>query len=276
LNRKVLIADPFFNEYVYHCIVSSSAELRNKLPTSLLQHTHTQEKIKRFADKASLEQKIEMLSRLGVSFAMFFSTPEYLMKEELVQAYKNHKSDKNYNTVNDMIQKRQFVFTSRDVMAVLGIMGQNCHSNTYMINRDYSRIATEIQNFQTDKKVKDVDIIKSVMQDNRMVAKLLMHNLMNQSYVDIMTNYKPVDLLVLFFLFLRMDKNTTSYTPLKKVQEHFRSIYNSRTISTTLSGLYKSGHVQRFPTRLEYAISGLGVQTLFAYITRLVNNALTR
>lgn len=275
-HRTVVLNDPFFNEFVYHCIVSSPAEFRNKLPTNYLKHTTSKERIKRFSDKASLEQKIEMLSRLGVGFASFFSIPEHLSSEELREAYKNYKESNNYDSVNDMIKKRQFVFCSRDVMAILGIMGQNCHSNTYMINREYSTIATEIKNFAEVKKVKDREIVKQVMEDNKMIIKLMMFNLQNQSFVDSMTGYKAIDLMILMFLFLRMDGTTTIFTPLKKIQTHFKNEFSAMAVSNALRGLYKSLHVERFPARYDYAITGLGIQVLFSYITRIVNNALTR
>lgn len=276
MSRNIVLNDPFFNEFVYHCIVSSSIELRNKLPTAYLRHTTTKVKIKRFSEKASLEQKIEMLSRLGVSFSAFFSVPEHLTTDELRQSYQNYKAGENYDSLNDMIKKRQFVFCSRDIMAILGIMGQICHSNTYMINREYSSIATDIANFGDTKKVRDREILRQVMEDHKMIVKFLLFNLTNQSFVDSQTGYKAVDLMVLMFLFLRMDGNTTTFTSCKKIQEYFKNIYTARIISTVLRVLHKNMHIERFPGRMDYGISALGIQALHSYISRLVSNTLSR
>lgn len=274
-NRKIGLHDPFFSEYVYHCIATASPDQINKLPTQLLTHTHNKLRIKRFADKASMEQKIEMLSRLGVDCAFFFSTPEFLSIESIKQAYANYKENNRVKDVNQMIQQRMFVFASRDVMAILGVMAMNCHAETYRINREYSTLAAAIVNAKDiDKQVKDIELTKSSILDHKLIATLLLNNLEQQDFVSGMTAYKARELKVLLYLYVRR-KSHDSYTSLEAVQKRFATQYDKARIRMTLNQLNKALHIDKFPNKNQYVISATGIQLLVSYIARLVNQTLT-
>lgn len=263
--------DPHFNEFVFFCISTAAQQQIAKLPTDLLRHTHSEFKIKAFSVKASLEKKIEMLSRLGVQCGLFFSVPENLKTDALKESYKSYILGQRLNDVNAMIANRQFVITSRDVMAVLAVMAQNCHSETYMLNRDYAILATEIAKAKNiDKRIQDIGFVKEVMQDYKMLCKFLMYNIMHKDFVDATTGYSEKELLILLFLFI----NRSQFVPLAKIAQHYRTIYTSKQVSVVLHQLYQARHVERFPRKFDYSISGLGIQVLAQYIAKIINYTL--
>lgn len=255
--------------------MTSTPDLRNKLPTDLLKHTHSQARAKTFADKASLELKIEMLSRLGIESCVFFSLPEYLNKEAFLKTYKDYKANNRLKSMDDMIEKKQFAFASRELMSVLAVMGQNCHHDTYMLNREYATLAGEIaQMSKHAPKIKDIELVKSVMEDHKMIVTLLMFNLLNQTFVDSFSAFTVRELEIMMYLFIQ--RKGSEYLPIDTVCEHFKNKYSKQTISAALHKMHKSFHIDRFPRTQKYAIASLGIQVLCSYISRLLNSTLTR
>lgn len=270
--QKFRLGDPLLNEFMYDCIVSSSEEQRAKLPEHLRKTLLTKVKIKSFVDNASLERKIEMLSRLGINCALFFSPKELKIKEQLNETRTAVEQKTRKNQLKHMVRSKVFVTTSREIMALLGVMAQNCHSETYMLNREYARLATAIAKLYkyNPQGSRDIEEVRSIQQDYNLVLKLVLYTLNTQQFVEGFTGYLTVDLRILFYLYMRKNE----FVHLSAIADYFKGITSASLASAALNRLRRSNHIERFPGRYEYCIAPKGITVVSAYISRLMNNTM--
>lgn len=266
-SREYLVSDPNMNEYVFHCIVSAPPRLINKLPEDLFHHTKSIVKIRTFAQKASLEKKLEMLSHLGGAFSLMLHPPNYLTKIRMDKALLEYNAGKRLDTVNEMIKDKVFVITDKDVMAVHAIMSQNCHSETYMLNRDYALIAEDLVNTRYNNRDSEV---KSLMEDYKLTVKMILTTLLNQEHNMGQIGYKPREILVLLYLFI----NKSKYVDEQEIIKYFTTYIGKVSVRSALGLLQNSLHVQRMPGKWWFSITGLGVQLVSSYVNRIATLAL--
>lgn len=261
------IDDPFFVEFVYHCIATAKREQLIRVPFDLDKFTKTPSAIKAFAEKASLEQRLVMLSRLGVEWKLWLAPMAEMNKQVIIETLQNYKEEARLESVNKMIGDKHFVFGDRDVMTILGMMAQNCHSETYRINRDYSLLAEQVVEGET--KLSNVESVKSLLEDHKLLLRFSLNVLLSQDYIDGQTSFDAEDIMVLQFLLLH--KNT--FVEQNKIIDKFNK-YKKNTITRVLYKLFKSHHIDKFPGKQRYCIANLGVQVLTNLMARVVNRTM--
>lgn len=271
--KKYRLNDPFFNEFIFHCIMTAPHDLKNKLPLELLRVTTTPEKAKGFAERASLEKKMEMYSRLGGAVSITFHPPDYLSKEKLHEILDGYLNDPDYRDkqTTEMINANVFVITDREIMAIHSLMAMNCHSETYSLNRDYAIIAAQVTSEKKfNNKLTDIEHIKSVMEDHKLLCKFMLYNLLHQNFADSLAGYNVRELMILIYLFLNRNK----YVQMEQVQKFFQNTYSDNIVARTCYRLCESGHINQFTHTWKYTISGTGIQVIAGYVNRILNQTL--
>ena len=260
------VEDPYMNEYVFHCIVTAPPHLIDKLPPHLHRFTRSVSTAKRFVQKSSLEKKLQMLSALGGAFSLVLHPPRYLNKVKMEKVLKHFLEGRRLADVNEMIKEKVFVITDKDVMAVFAIMAQSCHSETYMLNKDYSLIVTEmVKKKFPDRKANDEDL-KGLLEDHKLVCQFLLNCLMNQEYVNGMVGYRPTEIMLLLYLFVNKNK----YVAENDLRRFFTSQVGRSGVMAAIRHLEQSLHIQKLPSVWSYTITGLGVQLISSYVNRVV------
>lgn len=278
--RTSSINDPHFNEFVYHCIVSSGSDARNKLPVKYLKYLHSRKSIKSFCVTALFEEKIEVLSWLGIEFAMFFARPEQLDETYLKEAYEfldNENKGVDSDVSQKLIKNKQFVITNRTLMMGLAILGQHTHHNTFMINREYALIADEIRNFGSADKAKGKnDEMMDALIDNKLLAKFVLDVHASKGMKDILRDYNEADLCALIYLYLRSSGTTTLFIDERDIYDYFRYTgFNIGRFMPALIKLRKQNDVNRVGRYKDwkFAITASGIQTVNTYVGKFVTSA---
>lgn len=257
------INDPWFNEFVYDCIDQATPEQRSRLPYQLIKYVHTPGKRKHFAEHALLEKKLEMLARLGISWSIRLTPSDNMsIKEEIIETYDNFRNGKRRADIEKMIKEKKFIFCDRDVMAVIGVMAQNCHSQTYMLNRDYGLLAKSAVNAS---QLHTSDQIKPLQDDFKIIVRLLLSNLMNQTFIDGLVGYQTEQIIILLYLYAFHG----TYVEEKTIVSYFNGICKARSLQVTLYLLLKSNQVIRLPGTKQYSIAPLGAQVVIEYTARV-------
>ncbi len=258
------IDDPYFSEFVFHCITTASRQSKLRVPFDLDKFVKTQSAAKGFAEKASLEQRLVMLSRLGINWKIWLAPQDGMDKKIMVETLEKYKEDNRLESVNKMIGEKHFVFGDRDLMIILGMMSQNCHSETYRVNREYSKMAREI--IDGEERMANVDLMKSSFEDYRILLRFCFAALMNQDFFDGECSFSQKDIMILQFLMLNRNGFVEMGTMVKKFNQ-----YKKVTITNTVYKLFKTKYVEKFPGKNSYCISNTGIQVINNYINRVVD-----
>jgi DNA-binding MarR family transcriptional regulator len=268
--RNYSITDPFFNEFVFNAIVNSSADQRARLPFDFYAVANFPGKAKIFADTATLERKMTMLSHLGISCSVWFSPPDHMNTEILQESMKEFKQMDRLTSQKKMIQNRQFVFCDRDMMASLNVMGQTCHHETFIMNRDYYQVTEQLTTLN-DVKPSSIEAAKPAMSEYKLLTKFILQLILHRDMVDGLTSFKDLQLSILLYLFVH--RNT--YVDQKTISEYLYPAYKKSSVFDSLTRLRQRALIDRLPhsdRRIRrFAITGSGIQIVGNYMLRIVN-----
>lgn len=265
-SRKYSLSDPAFNEFVYNSIATSTPDQRSRLPFDLHQHVTSKARIKKFVDTEPLERKLAMLAYLGIEVSVWLSPPEYMRKDIMLDTAKEFENDR-YDQVNRMIRAKSFVFTDREIMSNMIMMAQNCHSETYIYNRDYHQLTNQITSLE-EAKPGAADAAKEAMSEFKLLCKYNLHMLMQKDcHVDGFSTIKEIELAILFYLFIHRHDSVEP----SAVCDYLYPAFQRTLVSSAILRLRESLYVNRLTATKKIVISGKGIQSIGNYLIRLNN-----
>ncbi len=257
-----LIHDPYFNEYVFDCIRNSTIEQRQKLTGILLKACKNVDSAKKFADKASFEMKIVMLTRLGMKFGIFYSKPENFSVKGIKEIYDQHNGENKLSALNKTLERQTFVQTDKDIHLCLAMLSQMCHNETYMLNREYLFAGESIDGFESQELASSSEINSSV-EAAKFVSKLLLHSTLGLETEA--TGANRVMMIILMYLFWHRSQNIS----IIKLQSSLKP-YRKVTIQNALKKLNDLSYVQKSGHDKTWTISGMGITVLTNFIDRMI------
>lgn len=270
MSRKYEFKNPFFNEYVFHCIVTATEEQKSNLPFDLYAFAHKENKAKDFADNASMEKKMAMLMHLGVGVSIWFAPPEFMNTTDLRATYDEYLSNKRKDSQMRMIKNKSFVMTDRDTMAQLVMMAQNCHDETFIMNRDYFQI-TEKLTLASEAKLDSVELARPAMVEFSLLCKFLLSVFKHHDHSEGPIGYNEVELSILLYLFVHRQ----AYIDQKNIANYLTPTYSKQQTRTSLIRLRQRRLIDLLPSTnhlvRKFSIASLGIKAIGNYLNRIVN-----
>jgi hypothetical protein len=267
------LSTPGFNEFVFYCIMSATNEQRQRLPFYLFNQATSKTKAKIFADKASMERKIQMLAYLGINFSLWFTKGETMNLDELMETL-NGAADKltRLTTQRRMIENKSFVFTDREVMAALHTKAQICHNDSFTYDRDYYKITKDLVAVDHDRS-NSIEEAKSAMSEYKLLSKFLLALLMHKDHIDGLSVYKELELSIMLYLLIHRH----TWVDQKAIAIDLTPPFTKNSIVSTLIRLRHRALIDRLPAKeknvVKYTLTGLGTQIIGDYVRRCVNQA---
>lgn len=155
------VTDPAFAAFVYYHMKHITPEVRAKLNPEERAYFRDERTMRKFANNNTLERRILMLTRIGVSWNMTFFTG----KTDLDLAMKEIDEDYSYaekmaDLTRMMKHGELFSFGSRTLTAMSGLAEQGSHSQTYTLDYSYlgmQRAMASTRHLKYDLKIQDAD-----------------------------------------------------------------------------------------------------------------------
>ncbi len=253
--KKQVILNPFVAEYVYAAIVNSTIEQRKQLNGKFLYATRTAKKAKAFSVNSTDEEKAILLSKLGIDFAWCFN----LNKEKLDEMVKASGGQTLSQITKSMVDQKVMVVTSKQQMQFLGLMASNCHSESWLLNRDYLLFGYQAKQWR---KVTDPPLnreMKESLVEVRQIAQLMLNTIMASKTIEGMFGINEPAMAVLLYFLSRQKEFVTEH----EMKMYFRSLYRDFRIVVSLKMLITGKLIEKRMDvpKPEYRITGIGVST---------------
>ena len=264
--KRQVILDPFVSEYVYSCIVNSTIEQRKMLNGKFLYATRTSKKAKTFSVKSTDEEKRILLAKLGVQFAWVF----YIEKDKLDELLGTTGKVTNSQIAKIMIDQKVMVVSNRQVMSLLGLMSSNCHSETWMMNRDYLTMGYLAKQWRKQYEHPTNKEIKDGLVESREIAKLMVNTIMASKSTEGMFGVTETEMSVLLYMMSRQKE----FVPEHEMKVYFRGLYREFRINVALKQLVLAQYISKNltdPKVSEYNITGWGVDVAMKFQKRVFN-----
>lgn len=251
--KKQIILDPFVSEFVYYCIMNSTVEQRKQLNGKFLYATRTSKKAKTFSVKSTDEEKRILLSKLGIEFAWVFN----IDKQKLDTLFETSGKKTLLELNKMMIEQRVMVVTDKQVMTFLGVMASNCHSESWLINREYMSFGYRVKEWRKEYEHPTNREIKESLMSMRDMAKVMLNTILAAKSIEDQFGVSETAMTVLLYLVSRQKEFVTEF----EMKTYLRGLYREFRINVALKSLMLSRHIEKNvgATRPEYRITSIGI-----------------
>lgn len=270
VQTKTLIHDFQLNEFLYDVIYHSTDKEKAKLTQRQLRAIETEKRAKNFITRATLDEKLIMLEKMGVQYSVWIHKVKTLYPAQVKKLYKKHKAELSEETISDLLESGLYIVTDRQVASFANLLGNGCHSENYLLNRDFYKIGDHIDEWE-DTPHPTNENVREGMQHLKRINKLMLYTSMAIKNAKGFTQIGDLDFHILMYLFNKVDM----YVPRETLNQYFRANYRMTVISAALKRMVLSAHVEKNPkNNSSYMISSLGINTVLGLMTKIVNDTL--
>lgn len=274
LIRRYLVTDPAFSEYVYNCMATVPKERILQLDSKEIVHFRSQNKMRIFADNATLEERLYMLSRLHFTFTITVAPERYEIEEIMEKLSLDATPDERIESIEDMAKRHIFVLSSREFMRVTQLAAMNSHSQVYVLNYDYVNLHRKLK--AKTPQATYTPLIKEGLKGLEATAEIALTALIHRPMIESITGLTEFDLSILLTLYGQRN----SYIALDKIAARMDS-KRIIQLGATMIGkrcvtLYRLGHIDAATVGINsksYAIMDSGIALVHLYLQYIINKS---
>lgn len=255
--KKVLINDPIVNELAFDTLFHlSQPEHRGKLTAGELRASKTAKTARRFSEKSTLDEKMMLFAKIGVSGTYFLHPVKWKYKKE-IEKFRELTKGQQLDYASKL---KLVVVTDRDIANTLSLMSKITHSDGYLLNMDFHRVGNFINNWKdskpntanTQNAIDGADIINNFSLALAMSIKTLKAK----------TQIGDLDIILLMFLYRNKD-----YVSRITIEDNFGGQFKKTIITASIKRLWNTLMIERSPLTNEpaYQITSLGITTIMDF-----------
>lgn len=263
--KRSILVNPFVNEYVYDQMMKVTVEQKRLLNGKYLKALRNSRTAKTFATKSTIEEKAILLAKLGIDFAWTFN----ISKEKLNEICEEGGIGKATEMANKMLLEKLMVVTGKQVLNLLGFMAANCHSEVYMMNRDFFKVGHRIKAWRkeysstTNKEMRDALIV------SREMAKIFANSIMMSKDMEGAYGVGEVGLVTLLFIMSKQKEYVSEH----EIKLYFNSVYRNFRVYNSVKILLDGKYIDRSYATKEkaYKITGMGIDLALKFQKKIMN-----
>lgn len=266
-----LIEDPDYSEFVFNCMMESSAEERRQLSPQELQFFRTESAMRRFADNESKEKRDLLLARIGIRFCTIYAPANGRVDYMLDEVFTQYQFvEKRMAITQAMSKNKIFVQSSNDVLVGVHMAAQNSHSQVYVLNYNYVKLHRKIVNWKSASRRSDT---KDAMEAFDIVAALTLATLNTSNEVEGICGVNERQIKILLALYTRRHTFTTHITVANLTGDSGRT----KGVQHLCHDLEENGFIAREPgyskishrKNQNYMIMSKGINAVMDYLKYL-------
>ena len=259
--RKTLVADNIINELAFDVLFHLSQPNKIGLLTAReIRAVKTAKKAKHFANQMTLDEKLILFAKIGISYSLIIHGTDWKMKDW----YAKVKDMTKGKQVEEASKIKLVVVNDRNVVNFLNVTANLTHSDTYLLNMDFHRVGYFVNTWKDA--TPDADSIAEALDYAKIINKFALVQNMAMKSIRGGTDIGDLDLnLLLYFYDLGQ-----RYVSRETIDSYFAGIYKKTLITAAVKRLVEKSLIERNPTvRLpEYQITSFGTTAVMSFHTK--------
>lgn len=195
--KLVSIPDHVLNEYIFDLLWNITTEERRHLNRRQLNALVSAGAAKRYVTSTGLEDKLVLLAKMGVEFGLYFGNIDGKRISRLQETHKKKGGDA---VIKEMQEERIFILSSREVCQFMNLLSSYAHSENYMLNRQFLKVAHRLNKWKEWKSELNDEYAESV-EASKEIARFSYQLLNMTKYMDGLTGVSTDSLMILLYLF---------------------------------------------------------------------------
>lgn len=263
-----------FAEYVYFSMKTASLNTRAKLSDPDLAHFKTPASMKKFALKESMENRLDMLTKLGKSFTvLLYADP---IDVQYLDRGFGSKLEYEYmvEAIRDELKKgNHFVFGSRQIVQVAQVGASFASGSNYILDLDFHKVAEWADPGRYDRTDVDESQALQAYTDMSSMVSIMSAILANAEGLSGMSALQMRILMVFF-------QNRNKYITPDPVRKSIGGVDNFKAVSFGMAMLVKNGLIVPLVEKHEYTknafmITEKGIEVAMQFL-KLIKTRMTR
>lgn len=261
--KRDILQNPVLCEFVYDCLMKATLEDKKKLNGKFLRATRTSRMAKSFAMKSTQEEKAILLAKLGVQFSWDFN----LTKKRLMELFEDRKTMTSTQLVDVMLKEKIVIVTDKQLIQYLGLMAANCHSELYLLNRDFLKVGYIAREFRKEYFNNTLSEVKTASLSAKWLARTMVNNIVTAKFCEAIFDIPETSLSVLLFMFSK-DREFISES---EIRVYFNGIYRGFKLGKSINDLLKLNFIEKslLTKNKEYRVTTAGVEGCLRFEKRM-------
>jgi hypothetical protein len=267
------------DEYIFHCLKNFPKERLHLLNAKELTYLEKESNLRAFVNHGSHDAKKIMMAKAGYYFVCLYINenldPE--LEKLFDRKYKDSTNNEKREMIHQMINKRMFATSSREIISQAYLIAQNCHTPYFFVNQDYARVLSEMETIRTKqllnfKDKTDTQLLNEAEKARQTIAAMVLavHN--SESYIKVQMKLSVMDLNILLFLFYYRETHVTFSAIVKQFYQYSKANISNRLFALKAESYIVAG--PRYKEARNYTIAESGIITVCEYLERLTSKAL--
>lgn len=260
--KRDILQNPIVSEFVYDCLMKATLEQKKNLNGKLLRATRTSRTAKAFAMKSTQEEKAILLAKLGVSFSWNFN----LSKKRLMELFENRKTMTPTQLTDLMLREKIVIVTDKQVVQFLGVMAANCHSEIYLLNRDFLKAGYMAREFRKEYFSTTLSELKTANLSAKWMARTMVNNIVSGKFCEALFDMPETSICVLLFMFSKDKEFITE----QEIRLYFNGIYRGFKLGKSINDLLKVNFIEKsyLTESKEYCVTKSGIEAVLRFEKR--------
>lgn len=264
--RKDIITNPYLSEYVYDVAINLTNEQRKRLDFKHLKALKNSRTTKAFATSSTIEEKAIFLGKVGIEFGWYLN----LTKQKLNDIYEKHSGEK-MSLINTMLVDKLMVISNREMMQFLGLMASNCHSDLWMMNREFFNAGHRAAAFKKSFANPTNTAVKETVQFAKENAKFAMDSSMAFDFCVEDFGLTKNSMYILIYLFVKSSYHVEE----EQIKNQFRGLTTVDKIGKAIFKLQETKNIEKSSDssvrRRKFIITGIGRDTVLKFQKKIFN-----
>lgn len=268
VRERVLINTPILNEFVFDLVFNASETDKQSFTLRQRRQTATPKKTKAFATNSTIDQKLMLLSKLGVGYNIVFGKPKDISRRAIKELYKKMEGKSSDVITENLLSEGICVINDRTVTLFMNMLGNMCDTETYMINRDFHKVAYHVRDWKDFDHPTNEDLTET-KESVYVISKMILNFAMMKKEFSGVGQLGEIDLCILNFLFSKRNACVKKTV----IIDYFLGVYKKTIVNASLSRLFRSSKIDRSPTDPDdYSITSLGIESIMRVLKKITRD----
>ena len=231
--RKGLLNDASISDLLFQCMMTATAEQKEKMPPEWLKYFADRKTIHRFCLHQAHERQMIMWHMLGFSWVTIFGMDEETIGMCAATAADQHKIPaKRKDFINAMSEKKVCATSSREMVMNMMMIDIDSKSANYTINKNAQEISRHSRRWN---KMPTTDMLqREAAGAYQSLARIIGNVLLNKDNIVTLTGYSALQFQILLFL--------------------IEDRYSAFTMMAIANKLGKQNELKKFKASLDYLL----------------------
>lgn len=250
--------DTTLAEFTYTIARSIDLSQRRKLPEKYFRATANEKSAMRFAMNASLEQRREFFSYLGIDHFWVFADPKTGQKNDFREIFRQFDLDDKPSVImTKLADENVFISSNKEQCFLLGLAAQTLDSKAYAKSMQMVRSGYHVKHFRNDINTDQYNDALEAKEMNAEVDKIIHGVLWADDFCKDITGLDTDYFRVLFYYYSKYQ----IYVSPDKIKTVFNGGIAGRTVTAAVKRLSALQLTQKHAkqSRREHTITAKGI-----------------